>query len=551
MNTPAVQSVLQSLSWATGRLLQSPEHFFQILKVFLSELRQQTAVDSAELFLASPQQTHLLLTSYDGKHRSAFLEKMVFRFGMGYPGIVAESRQPIITHEVQQDRRYLRDDVKKLGYQSYICYPLLLPHKVIGVLSLATRAPQISSETERVLSHVAPLLASSLYSVLTSLSEGAFQQITDSVHSGASTEGMTQLLEQGLRISGGQCGVIHLLNGHRIESHPEQLSACNHICNCPAVKGKILVNSIPGMACDHQEKSTRTVCLPLWSGSEVSGVQTMHFSKGWAPSTQAVAPLMWFNRLAWQALAPRKETQIQTVDVPWLEIETLGAFRVKKQGQLMGPTDFGRRQAYLLLKILVSRWGRPITTEELLDTLWPEEDPEKATPRLHVVLNALRKAIEQDPSKPTLIVRDGNTYRFAPESVHHLDVERFERLVHQADQMQGQEAVQQYRLALKLYKGDFMADEAYADWCALERNYLKEQAVRVMFRMADFLQENDQQADAQEMYYRILSIDPFQFDAYEALIDLLNGNNRLQDAQQCWEQYRTQYGEHPPIPRPA
>ncbi|GEM47149.1 BTAD domain-containing putative transcriptional regulator [Deinococcus cellulosilyticus] len=551
MNTPAVQSVLQSLSWATGRLLQTPEHFFQILKVFLSDLRQHTNMDSAELFLASPQQTHLLLTSYDGKHRSAFLEKLVFRFGMGYPGIVAETRAPLKTSEVQQDQRYLRDEVKKLGYQSYVCYPLVLPHKVIGVINLASRSTHIPAEAERILSHVAPLLASSLYSVLTSLSEGAFQQITDSVHSGTNTEGMSTLLEQGIRISGGQCGVIHLLNGQRIESHPEQLPACSHICHCPAVKGRILINSIPGMNCEHQSKVTRTVCLPLWSGNEVSGVQTMHFSKGWAPSTQAVAPLLWFNRLAWQALAPRSEAAQKTADVPWLEIETFGAFRVKKQGQMMGPTEFGRRQAYLLLKILVSRWGRPITTEELLDVLWPEEDPDRALPRLHVVLNALRKAIEPDPAKPSVILRDGNTYRFAPEGAHHLDVERFEQLVGQADQMQGQEAIQQYRIALKLYKGDFMADEAYADWCALERNYLKEQAVRVMFRMADLLQELDQQADAQEMYYRILSIDPYQFDAYESLIDLLNSVNRVQDAQLCWEQYRTQYGEHPPIPRPA
>ncbi|GGJ35578.1 BTAD domain-containing putative transcriptional regulator [Deinococcus roseus] len=551
MNTPAVQSVLQSLSWATSRLLQTPEHFFQILKVFLSELRVQTWSDSAELFLSNPQQTHLMLTSYDGKHRAAFLEKLVFRFGMGYPGIAAESRAPLATSDLQQDRRYLRDDVKKLGYQGYIAQPLVLPHKVIGVIDLASRSTLHQQEAERILAQVAPLLASSLYSVLTSLSEDAFQQITDSMQGGTSSKGMNTLLEQGLKISGGQCGVIHLLNGQRIESHPEQVAACSHICECPAVKGRILINSIPSMACGFQEQKVRTVCMPLWSGNEISGVQTMHFSGGWALPTQAVAPLMWFNRFAWQALSPKAAEHQREDQVPWLEIEALGAFRVKKEGQLMAPTDFGRRQAYLLLKILVARWGRPVTSEELLEMLWSEEDPAKALPRLHVVLNALRKAIEPDPAKPVYVLRDGNTYRLALEREAPLDVQRFEALVHRGDQLESQQAIQQYRIALQLYRGDFMADEAYADWCILERSYLKEQAIRVMFRMADLLQALDQLADAQEIYHRILTMDPYQFDAYEALIDLLLDANRRQDAQSCWDQYQVQYGEMPPVPRPA
>ncbi|WP_238530132.1 GAF domain-containing protein [Thermus parvatiensis] len=107
----------------------------------MGTLRKALGMEAAELFLADPEGHHLILTAYEGLHRKAFLEKPWFQLGEGYPGIVALKREPLYTHALQQDARYLRQKVKQLGYQTYISYPLELPQGLIGVLNLASRDP--------------------------------------------------------------------------------------------------------------------------------------------------------------------------------------------------------------------------------------------------------------------------------------------------------------------------------------------------------------------------------------------------------------------------
>jgi len=41
--------------------------------------------------------------------------------------VVALEQRALVTHDLESDPRYLRQKVKRLGYKTYICYPLELP----------------------------------------------------------------------------------------------------------------------------------------------------------------------------------------------------------------------------------------------------------------------------------------------------------------------------------------------------------------------------------------------------------------------------------------
>jgi hypothetical protein len=123
----AAPDLLVELSRLTQHLLRHPERFAQGVQDFLRALREALGMEAAELFLADPQGHHLILTAYEGLHREAFLERPWFQLGEGYPGIVALKREPLFTHALQEDPRYLRQKVKELGYQTYICYPWSFP----------------------------------------------------------------------------------------------------------------------------------------------------------------------------------------------------------------------------------------------------------------------------------------------------------------------------------------------------------------------------------------------------------------------------------------
>ncbi|MBS3932924.1 MAG: winged helix-turn-helix domain-containing protein [Truepera sp.] len=537
--------VLASLSWAVRKLMGDPASLFQTLQVFLADLRHRLGMEAAELFLADPQEHYLVLTAYDGVHREAFMEKPWFTWGEGYPGLVALRHQALVTHDLASDTRYLRQKVKKLGYKTYVCYPLELPQGLIGVLNLASRDPAADDEALLdQLTLVGPMLAASLYTVLTRLGEKGLTSIASTLRRGAELEGIESFLAQAAALSGASCVRLALDDGRRLAHSAGSGQAqgccdtpeCNFIQRCPVWQGRVQGVKMGLEPCPHAEAGRSRYCLPLWSGGSVVGVQQFHFARLPRPPSQAVAPILWLERLGAEALWPHPQ-QPETV-APSLEIRTLGGLQVRRAGELLSPKAFGRRQTLTLLKLLIAHRGQTLAKEELCERLWPGEDPFETQRRLHVLIHTLRQALEADPARPQIILREGAGYRFAPQVSYFLDVERFEELLRQGDSLEGSAALEVYRQALALYQGDFLAAELYADWAELERSYLRERAVGALFRMAEIAQRLQLNREAMEAYRRILTLDPWREEAYAPLIETLITTGREPEARSLFQQYR-------------
>ncbi len=532
-----VSEVLASLSWAMRRLTAEPGRFFQTLQVFLASLRKSLGMEAAELFLADPQERYLVLTAYDGVHREAFMEKPWFAWGEGYPGIVALRHQTLVTHDLAADPRYLRQKVKKLGYKTYVCYPLELPQGLIGVLNLASRNPQ--TEDEPLLNQLAlvgPMLAASLYTVLTRLGEQGLLSIVTNLQRGSEALGLEAFLAQATALSGASCVRLVLEDGRNLTQGRCGPPECAYLAQCPVWQGRIQGVKMGLEPCPHTDAGRPRYCLPLWSGGHVVGVQQFHFARVPQPPSQAVAPILWLERLGAEALWPHSEQAEK--ESPLLEIHTLGGLQVRRAGKLLSGKAFGRRQALTLFKLLVAHRGQTLCKEELCERLWPGEDPGETQSRLHVLLHSLRQALEADPAQPQIVLREGEGYRFAPQVHYFLDVERFEQLLRQAEALEGMAALEAYRQALALYKGDFLADEPYADWAELERSYLRERAVGALFRMASLAQGLGLQREALEAYRRILTLDPWREEAYAELMQALLTLGEEPEARRLFEQYR-------------
>ena len=55
-------------------------------------------------------------------------------------------------------------------------------------------------------------------------------------------------------------------------------------------------------------------------------------------------------------------------------------FRVRRYDQLVPPAEWRSKKAQSLLKILISRNGRPAPRDLLKETLWPGADPARSGP---------------------------------------------------------------------------------------------------------------------------------------------------------------------------
>ncbi|MFC3859901.1 GAF domain-containing protein [Deinococcus antarcticus] len=537
--------VFSTVSWAAETLNRDPRQLFHVVRVLLDDLRRFTGMDAAELYLADPGQQFLLLSGYAGKDQEAFFERSVFHFGEGFPGLAAQSRQPVLTTTLESDNRYLRERVKALGYHCFISFPLVLPHAVVGVLNLASRQVGQAEEARRSLALISPLLAASLYAVMTSLSERTLERVRQAR---TPRERALALLEDSLLTTPARRATLHPLHGADIETHPGQMGPCTGFHACPAKKGQVCISGHAELHCDFQGSAGLLMCLPMWDAGQVTAVETVQLpAQSMEVPTQTAAPLLWMNRLATGALGLEREEP--KAAQPWLSIETFGAFRVRKNGEVLSPKDFKRRQSYQLLKILVTRHGRSMTTDELCEALWPDEPLDsKVLARLHVTLNALRQVVEPDPAEQQVILRDGAAYRLAPTLAYVLDTQQLEDLVRTGDAQSGQAAVQSYTRAADLYRGHFMEEDPFADWCALERDYYRELVVRSLFRVAELQEAGGLIPDTQATYSRILTVDPNRFEAYESLIGFLHQHGRSADARSYTEKYAQAYGGQPPAP---
>ncbi len=107
-----------------------------------------TGAEVAEIFLRESGGSGVSLAGFRGPFREAFNEITRFEEGQGYPGLVVSEGRPLKTADVAHDARFLRTQVKRLGFQYFLCVPIPGRERPIGSLDVAWRCG-----SESVLSH--------------------------------------------------------------------------------------------------------------------------------------------------------------------------------------------------------------------------------------------------------------------------------------------------------------------------------------------------------------------------------------------------------------
>ncbi len=97
-------------------------------------------VEAGEIFLLQDDKNSLRLVLQRGEFAEAFWSRNQFQLGEGIIGLVAESGDAIVSHDLASDSRFLRDAVIQAGFRQLACFPLMSAGHVVGVLSAATRS---------------------------------------------------------------------------------------------------------------------------------------------------------------------------------------------------------------------------------------------------------------------------------------------------------------------------------------------------------------------------------------------------------------------------
>ena len=246
-----------------------------------------------------------------------------------------------------------------------------------------------------------------------------------------------------------------------------------------------------------------------------------------------------------------------------LRIQTLGGFRVWRNGSEIEAGEWGREKAIHLFLFFVTANRQYLHKEQIIDRLWPELDTEKGDRDFKVALNSVNRALEPDRaprSEPRFIRRHGLAYGLDPECAW-LDCEAFELLVAAGNQAIEQSvhdqcahaaavdrAIACYTAAVGLYSGDYLPPFRYEDWTSATRERLQVLALGVMTRLAELMSTRNA-LESLRLTQRVLSLDPVWEDAYRIQMKAYaaHGNRplALRTYRQCVENLQREFGVDP------
>ena len=239
-----------------------------------------------------------------------------------------------------------------------------------------------------------------------------------------------------------------------------------------------------------------------------------------------------------------------------LRLLTLGQFEVERDGVPINGPAWQRKAVRRLFKILIAQRGQVVGREVLDDLLWPEAQRRTGLKRLKALVHLLRHTLEPDlprgePSSFVALVEQGYVFRLT--AAVWLDSDEFVTRVRHAQCLAEQglsaEALMEYGRADDLYRGDFLAEDLYEDWCALERESLREMHLQVLDALGNGYLARHEDTRAAGYFHRSVAADPLRESAHRGLMIALARRGchaeALRQFQTCREILRDEIGMEP------
>ncbi|HEX6402267.1 MAG TPA: BTAD domain-containing putative transcriptional regulator [Pseudonocardiaceae bacterium] len=223
---------------------------------------------------------------------------------------------------------------------------------------------------------------------------------------------------------------------------------------------------------------------------------------------------------------------------PTVSIQTLGVFRVLRDGVPVSTIEWKSKKARDLLKILVAR-RRATPRDQLMELLWPEVEPTVASNRLSVLLSTVRDVLQPHQTGEDLLVTTSGAVALNRTQVS-VDVEDFltrATAALDADRADEPDATGRLVAAVATHTGDFLEDDPYQDWAVGLAEEVRATYIALLRALSARMRDAGD-TDAAVLYtLRLLEQDCYDEDAHLSLVSTLFHAGRLGQARRHYRNY--------------
>jgi ATP/maltotriose-dependent transcriptional regulator MalT/DNA-binding SARP family transcriptional activator len=227
---------------------------------------------------------------------------------------------------------------------------------------------------------------------------------------------------------------------------------------------------------------------------------------------------------------------------PPIAVRALGTFQVLRNGVPIPTTMGGSKKARDLFKILITRRGRRVSREQLIDLIWPEDD--RTGNNLSQLLTTVRTILDPERAmpEPGPILSDRDTVALNLDLVT-VDVETFLDLAAEAqtaDRHDDPDAPRLLATAAAAYTGDFLPEDSYADWAEPLRATVRSTRVAVLRALVRHITDLDQ---LEHHLLQLLDHDPYDEQTHRLLVRTLRSAGRHGEARSRYRAYLARMAE--------
>jgi DNA-binding SARP family transcriptional activator len=224
-----------------------------------------------------------------------------------------------------------------------------------------------------------------------------------------------------------------------------------------------------------------------------------------------------------------------------MQFRILGPLVVEREGAVL---DLGAPKQRAVLAFLTAHAGRPVSLDRLIDELWGDQAPPRATASLQAYVSNLRRILEPDrpPRTPaTVLVSRAPGYVLDVDAAD-LDAGRFEQQAEAAEAALAacafDRALAEAEAGLAEWRGDVLSDFPYEPFAGPVRTRLDELRLHLEEVRADAVLALGRPSEAVDRLVRLTEEHPLRERLWELLMVALYRSGRQADALRAFARAR-------------